>query len=1420
MNKLYVILLILFFAKATPLVAQYDSYSYDRKFSEGFGFIFKNGLWGYINEEGDVVIEPQYITASPFSDGLAKVMDKKGIVKFIDKENKTIISPGYKLIGNFSEGLCAVNKESWGQTCGYIDKKGSVVIPFKYDNAGDFKHGFAKARAISGNGLINRKGELVIPFLYYEIMPLTKDRIFVFQAQKGAGLVDEKGKEILPISFAEITFDTIGNCFFAAKEYKEEYVTFKKYIVFDKNGKTLLPDTLDDILPFNKKGWAAVRKGKKWGFLNTKFQYEVPFIYDAVAQDFANDFIAVRKDDAYFFMDKNQKRLDSLTFDYVNLNYHCKSCPKNVISVTKNKKYGVISSKDFHPIIPCWYDKPVELPFENKQLICVIKNDKIGYINIKNEVIVPFDYDPYYGYPEIINKLHIYADSKAILYKNEKCGNFDVAQGKILIPFEYKDLSPMDWNGNSVFYKAEKAGLINSKNEVIIQAEYESITLTYNNLYRLYNQRATRLASKDGKKISEYYQEIEATPMGFIVRRNEKYGFVDKNIDEVVPIRYKYGHRIEEELTSYTKIITSFTGFSNGDLIYNIFDSKGKSILPEGHYSDGQMYNNLFLIQSSKGQGFMDTLGNIVIPCIYSGTKPFGKGYIMKKDDFYGVIDAKNNIIHPFIYSHVKRRGENNFLFYNEDLLAHSYRADVLNEDLKFETNFIYDGLEFEDGYYTAKKNGKMGILDEKFKVIIPFEYERIFPNKKNFIAYKNGKAGVVNKENKVLLPFDYDRISPQFYYCIVEKGLKKGLLKDEKLIIPIKYDEFDLDAKNNKNWIKAQKNDKWGFIDEQNQVKIPFNFEKGLKERDDSTFYFQKNSLTGVIDLKGNILLAPEFSYIANYPEKEGVRVQKGQKEGYWRNDGTVYFKGEEFFLKYNIFDGLTKVTMSDSIIAVIKDGKWGFMTETGRIITTPKYQSINTDSEIGKYGCIVKLNGKKGVVNIEGKEVIPTEYDEIILKNSDFPALKKNNKFGFKNLITNNLIDFRYDEVELFVGDFAKVKMNGKWGAIDKKGNLRIPCLYDDVRHTHDNIWIVSLDKKQAIINEKQKILYGFEPVWIDFTPIGIYTFYENDDSHNHYILGPDFKIYSGPHHGVFFYNNAIIIYDGSGNINAPNYKYSLILDANKQIQQVPMAKIDLSDQTPKEEKISFGDYKWTDGAFKTLRSANRLPFQKEGKFGLMNPQGKIIVEPKYEMMGTLVGNMMPVKYKGHFGYIDSMGKTKIEFFLDDAHNFSDGMAIIKKDGNFGAMDQNGKLLIPLKYYELLDFADGVSICKASYKDVFYQFIDQKGNLLGEEYQGKTTNQFKNQNLKPIIADGTTITKKNLSLPSEFGSNTAFSEGKVLVSIQNKFGYINEDGSLAIPFIYEFAYPFHQGIALVYRNNKSYYINQQGKCVLGCGR
>jgi len=60
------------------------------RFSEGLSFYMKGGLWGYINKQGTVVIEPKYTFAAMFSDGLSFVK-KDNLYGYIDQGGNEII---------------------------------------------------------------------------------------------------------------------------------------------------------------------------------------------------------------------------------------------------------------------------------------------------------------------------------------------------------------------------------------------------------------------------------------------------------------------------------------------------------------------------------------------------------------------------------------------------------------------------------------------------------------------------------------------------------------------------------------------------------------------------------------------------------------------------------------------------------------------------------------------------------------------------------------------------------------------------------------------------------------------------------------------------------------------------------------------------------------------------------------------------------------------------------------------------------------------------------------------------------------------------------------------------------------------------------------------------------------------------------
>jgi hypothetical protein len=135
---------------------------------------FKNGRavalvkdvgWRMIDRDGAVVgdcipgLNPNWMDAYGFKEGLASIMvgtypnEKVG---FIDIEGRAVIEPQFDSTGGFANGVAVVSEsgqEHWrvlqdkgGQVhhrrdrkYGYIDRGGKLVIPYQFDEAGDFQ---------------------------------------------------------------------------------------------------------------------------------------------------------------------------------------------------------------------------------------------------------------------------------------------------------------------------------------------------------------------------------------------------------------------------------------------------------------------------------------------------------------------------------------------------------------------------------------------------------------------------------------------------------------------------------------------------------------------------------------------------------------------------------------------------------------------------------------------------------------------------------------------------------------------------------------------------------------------------------------------------------------------------------------------------------------------------------------------------------------------------------------------------------------------------------------------------------------------------------------------------------------------------------------------------------------------------------
>lgn len=109
-------------------------------FSEGLAYYRSGYKYGFMDKTGRRILPPMFRDAWAFADGVAEVQmletDKR---VYINHDGNYVVDPGR--IESFSEGRAAFKD---GDKWGYVDKKGTLVIPPRYQTAGRFQNGMAK----------------------------------------------------------------------------------------------------------------------------------------------------------------------------------------------------------------------------------------------------------------------------------------------------------------------------------------------------------------------------------------------------------------------------------------------------------------------------------------------------------------------------------------------------------------------------------------------------------------------------------------------------------------------------------------------------------------------------------------------------------------------------------------------------------------------------------------------------------------------------------------------------------------------------------------------------------------------------------------------------------------------------------------------------------------------------------------------------------------------------------------------------------------------------------------------------------------------------------------------------------------------------------------------------------------------------
>lgn len=192
--------------------------------------IIENGLWGYIDVSGKVIIEPKFRVAGQFSEGLAPVR-LNGTYGYINSLGDFVIQPRFDAAFSFDKGIARIyiNGKPY-----FINKEGQITFQHNYTELLDANNSqYLIAKTITNKlGVINLKGELIIDTVFKKIGPFSNDIAMVEGLNHEpypddevsyvyeSGVINSSGKWL--INFGEYRqISQISGGYFLAERYKQ-----------------------------------------------------------------------------------------------------------------------------------------------------------------------------------------------------------------------------------------------------------------------------------------------------------------------------------------------------------------------------------------------------------------------------------------------------------------------------------------------------------------------------------------------------------------------------------------------------------------------------------------------------------------------------------------------------------------------------------------------------------------------------------------------------------------------------------------------------------------------------------------------------------------------------------------------------------------------------------------------------------------------------------------------------------------------------------------------------------------------------------------------------------------------------------------------------------------------------------------------
>ena len=331
------------------------------------------------------------------------------------------------------------------------------------------------------------------------------------------------------------------------------------------------------------------------------------------------------------------------------------------------------------------------------------------------------------------------------------------------------------------------------------------------------------------------------------------------------------------------------TLFTNNQNVNNDYLYHTKKLLERiySHNYDGVygFSEGLANVKREGLNGFIDTEGKEVIPCIYDNVDEFSEGLAaIEKNGAWGFVDTEGKEVIPCIYDNVDE--------FSEGLAAIEKNGawGYINKRGKDVIPCIFSiAGSFSEGYSSVRKDGFFGVIDKNGKEILPFLFDNVGPFIEGVMYIsKAWKYGFINGKGDEIIPCVYDEVgSFNNGFAPVRNRFKWGMInKKGKEIVPCNYEEIEYCVE---HLVKVKKDGKVGLINDRGLEIVSCIYDY-IGDFFDNIAVVRKEWEYGYIDKSGHEVITCRFDFANDFNNGFAI-IKKGKRFGRIDKNGNTYF-------------------------------------------------------------------------------------------------------------------------------------------------------------------------------------------------------------------------------------------------------------------------------------------------------------------------------------------------------------------------------------------------------------------------------------------------------------------------------------------------------------------------------------------------